>query len=78
MLQDPRVNASAPPVMKIPKRKTLPTLGEVTKDVKVKDEENPADILTQYIDQGNIHQHCHGMRPVPESGRPDSAPATSM
>ena len=40
MLQDPRVNASVPPVMQIPKRKTLPTLGEVTKDVKVKDEEN--------------------------------------
>ncbi len=44
---------------------------------KVKGEDNPADILTKYIDQGNIHQHCHGMRLVPESGRPDSAPATA-
>ena len=44
---------------------------------KVKGEDNPADILTKYIDQGKIHQHCHGMRLVPEIGRPDSAPATS-
>ena len=44
---------------------------------KVKGEDNPADILTKYIDQGKIHQHCHGMRLVPEAGRPESAPATS-
>ena len=44
---------------------------------KVKGEDNPADILTKYIDQGNIHQHCHGIRQVPEFGRPDSAPATT-
>ncbi len=44
---------------------------------KVKGEDKPADILTKYIDQGKIHQHCHGMRLVPEAGRPDSAPATS-
>ena len=44
---------------------------------KVKGEDNPAEIRTTYIDQGKIHQHCHGMRPVPESSRPDSAPATS-
>ena len=43
-----------------------------------KGEDNPADILTKYIDQGQIHQHCHGMRLVPEGGRPDSDPATSM
>ena len=45
---------------------------------KVRGEDNPADILTKYIDQGKIHQHCHGMRLVPEIGRPESAPATSM
>ena len=44
---------------------------------KIKGEDNPADILTKYIEQGNIHQHCHGMRLVPEIGRPDSAPATT-
>ena len=44
---------------------------------KVKGDDNPADILTKYIEQGKIHQHCHGMRLVPESGRPDSAPATT-
>ena len=44
---------------------------------KVKGDDNPADILTKYIDQGKIHQHCHGMRLVPESGRSDSAPATT-
>ena len=44
---------------------------------KVKGEDNPADILTKYIEQGKIHQHCHGMRLVPEGGRPDSAPATT-
>ena len=44
---------------------------------KVKGEDNPADILTKYIEQGKIHQHCHGMRLVPEVGRPDSAPATT-
>ena len=44
---------------------------------KVKGEDNPADIQTKYIDQGMIHQHCHGMRLVPEAGRPESAPATS-
>ncbi len=38
---------------------------------------NPADVLTKYTGQGQIHQHCHDMRPVPESGRPDSAPATT-
>ena len=35
---------------------------------KVKGEDNPADILTKYIEQGKIHQHCHGMRLVPEWG----------
>ena len=45
---------------------------------KVKGEDNTAGILTKYIDQGQIHQHCHGMRLVPEGGIPDSAPATSM
>ena len=45
---------------------------------KVKGEDHPADISTKYIDQGNIHQHCHGMRLVPEIGRPESAPAFSM
>ena len=44
---------------------------------KVKGDVNPADILTKYIEQGKIHQHCHGMRLVPEGGRPDSAPATT-
>ena len=44
---------------------------------KVKGDDNPADILTKYIEQGKIHQHCHGMRLVPEGGRPDSAPATT-
>ncbi len=44
---------------------------------KVKGEDNPADLLTKYIEQGQIHQHCHGMRLVPEGGRPDSAPATT-
>ena len=44
---------------------------------KVKGEDNPADLLTKYIDQGLIHQHCHGMSLVPEAGRPDSPPATS-
>ena len=44
---------------------------------KVKGDDNPSDILTKYIEQGNIHQHCHGMRLVPEGGRPDSAPATT-
>ena len=43
----------------------------------VKGEDNPADILTKYIEQGQIHQHCHGMRLVPVGGRPDSAPATT-
>ena len=43
----------------------------------VKGEDNPAGILTKDIDQGQIHQHSHGMRLVPETGRPDSAPATS-
>ena len=45
---------------------------------KVRGEDHPADILTKYIDQGKIHQHCHGMRLVPEIGRPESAPATSI
>ena len=40
---------------------------------QVKGEYNLADILTKYIDQGHIHQHCHGMRLVPEFGRPDLA-----
>ena len=44
---------------------------------KVKEDDNPADILTKYIEQGKIHQHRHGMRLVPEVGRPDSAPATT-
>ena len=44
---------------------------------KVKGEDNPADMLTNYFEQGKIHQHCHGMRLVPEGGRPDSAPATT-
>ena len=44
---------------------------------KVKGDDNPSDILTKYIEQGKIHQHCHGMRLVPEGGRPDSAPATT-
>ena len=44
---------------------------------KVKGDDNPADILTTNIEQGNIHQHCHGMRLVPAGGRPDSAPATA-
>ena len=44
---------------------------------KVKGDDNPADILTKHIEQGHIHQHCHGMRLVPEGGRPDSAPATT-
>ena len=44
---------------------------------KVKGDDNPADILTKYIEQGKIHQHCHGMRLVPEGGIPDSAPATT-
>ena len=44
---------------------------------KAKGDDNPADILTKYIEQGKIHQHCHGMRLVPEGGRPDSAPATT-
>ena len=44
---------------------------------KVKGDDNPADILTKHIEQGKIHQHCHGMRLVPESGRSDSAPATT-
>ena len=44
---------------------------------KVKGEDNPADILTKYIEQGRICQRCHGMRLVPEGGRPDSAPATT-
>ena len=50
---------------------------KVLKVNKVKGEDNPADILTKYIEQGQIHQHCHGMRLVPEVGRPDSAPATA-
>ena len=37
---------------------------------KVKGGDNPADILTKHIDQGNFHQHCRGMRLVPEGGRP--------
>ena len=44
---------------------------------KVKGEDNPADILTKNFEQGQIHQHCHGMRLVPEVGRSDSAPATA-
>ena len=44
---------------------------------EVKGDDNPADILTKYIEQGKIHQHCHGMRLVPEGGGPDSAPATT-
>ena len=44
---------------------------------KVKGDDNPADILTKYIEQGKIHQHCHNMRLVPEGGRSDSAPATT-
>ena len=44
---------------------------------KVKGDDNPAGIRTKYIEQGKIHQHCHGMRLVPEGGRPDSAPATA-
>ena len=44
---------------------------------KVKGDDNPADILTKYIEQGKIHQHCHGMRLVPDCGRPDSAPLTT-
>ena len=44
---------------------------------KVKGDDNPSVILTKYIEQGKIHQHCHGMRLVPEGGRPDSAPATT-
>ena len=43
---------------------------------KVKRDDNPADILTKYIEQGQIHQHCHGMRLVPEVCRSDSRPAT--
>ena len=43
----------------------------------IKGEDNPADILTKYIEQGHVHQHCKGMRLVPEVGRPDSAPATT-
>ena len=44
---------------------------------KVEGEDNPADILTKYIGQGNLHHQCHGMRLVPEFGRPDSALATT-
>ena len=44
---------------------------------KVKGDDNPAGILTKYIEEGKVHQHCHGMRLVPEGGRPDSAPATT-
>ena len=44
---------------------------------KVNGQDNLAEMLTKYIDQGMIHQHCHGMRLVPEGGRPDSAPATT-
>ena len=44
---------------------------------KVKGEYSPADILTKYLEQGQIHQHCHGMRLVPEVGRSESAPATA-
>ena len=44
---------------------------------KVNGDDNPADILTKLIGQGNVQQHCHGMRLVPESGRPDSAPTTT-
>ena len=44
---------------------------------KVKGDDNPADMFTEYIEQGHIHQHCHGMRLVPEVGRSDSAPATA-
>ena len=44
---------------------------------KGKGEDNPADILTKDIEQGLIHKHCHGMRLVPEGGRPDSALATT-
>ena len=51
--------------------------GKVLTVNKVKGEDSPADMLTKYIDQCNIHQHCHSMRLVPESGRPDLAPATS-
>ena len=45
---------------------------------KVKSGDSPADILTKYIDQGKMHQRCHGMGLVPEIGRPESAPAISM
>ena len=44
---------------------------------KVKGDGNPAGILTKYIEQGEIHQHCHGMRLVPEVGRSDSALTTA-
>ena len=45
---------------------------------KVKGEYNPADILTKYVEKGKIHQHCHAMGLAPESGRPESAPATTV
>ena len=44
---------------------------------KVLGEENPADILTKYVDKGKIHQHCNFLRTVPESGRAESAPTTT-
>ena len=44
---------------------------------KVNGEDNPADLVTKHLDQGNIHQHCHCMRLVPEWGRLESAPATT-
>ena len=45
---------------------------------KVKGEYNPADILTKYVARGKIHQHCHAMGLALESGRPESAPATTV
>ena len=44
---------------------------------KVLGEENPADIVTKYVDKGKIHQHCNFLRILPQSGRAESAPTTT-
>ena len=45
---------------------------------RIKGEYNPADILNKHVERGKIHQHCHAMGLAPESGRPESAPATTV
>ena len=49
---------------------------KVSELLKVLGKENPADLLTKHLAQGDIDDHMHRLRAVKREGRADSAPAT--